>query len=349
MLNTLQIKNFRGIHKLDLEDLAPVTVFTGSNGAGKTTILEATLAIYGRKNPVWITNLQTHRGFDVLTPKGPNYLGLFHNFRGTGKASVSAKYADRKKYRVELEVTEVESTLVASEESHSSTKELSELICRAYAGQRLEHTSRLVWKIDDVGRPSLRPVNGLAAAPSSVLMHPTDRAAGADEQKRFGELVLRGDRDSIVEALRLFEERIADVQFIRTDMGDYFVVEREGEIMPLGLLGGGINALFRFLVNIDFAKGGFAGIDEVENGFHHSLHSDAFRILFKTARRTQTQLFLTTHSGEALRALVDAAMETKDDDFAVVHLRRDKGGAVLAKVFRERDALQSLDLGYELR
>jgi AAA15 family ATPase/GTPase len=180
-------------------------------------------------------------------------------------------------------------------------------------------------------------------------MHPTDRAAGAEEQQRFGELVLGGNRGLIVEALQLFDERITDVQFLPTKMGSYFVVERDDEIAPLGLLGGGINGLFRFILTVTFARGGFVGIDEVENGFHHSLHREVFVRLFEVANRNNTQLFLTTHSAEALRALVDAATETDEDDFAVVHLRREKDDAIFAKVFREKDALASLDLGYELR
>ena len=180
-------------------------------------------------------------------------------------------------------------------------------------------------------------------------MHPTDRAAGAEEHQRFGQLVLDGHRGSIVEALQLFDERITDVQFLPTSMGNYFVVERDGEIAPLGLLGGGINQLFRFIINVAFARGGFVGIDEVENGFHHSRHRDVFVRLFEVANRNNTQLFMTTHSAEALRALVDAATETNEDDFAVVHLRREKDDATFAKVFRGQDALASLDLGYELR
>lgn len=100
-------------------------------------------------------------------------------------------------------------------------------------------------------------------------------------------------------------------------------MEREGELVPLGLLGGGMNNVFRFLVNLDFVKGGYLGIDEIENGIHHSLQADVSGHLFQLAKRNRTQLFLTTHSAEALRAFVHAASRTSEDDFAVVHLRRE--------------------------
>ncbi len=352
MLQTLHIKNFRGIRNLEISDLAPVTVFTGENGAGKTTVLEAALAICGRENPVWIGNLQAHRGFNVVTQKGPNCSGLFHGFSDTGTASISAKFSDGKTHRLELERTETGAIVVDTEQSSSSTGTESptrNLICSVYEGNKLKRTIPLILKINQQNQATLHAEGGKAEEPYSVLVHPTDRAAGAEEQKRFGQLVLEGHRSLMVNALRLFDKQIADIQFISTSKGDYFVVERDGKIVPLGLLGGGINALFRFIVNVNFARGGFIGIDEVENGFHHSLHREVFVILFEVAKSNNAQLFITTHSAEALRALVDAATKTEEDDFGVVHLRREKDDAIFAKVFREQDALASLDLGYELR
>lgn len=352
MLQTLHIKGFRGIRDLEMSDLAPVTVFTGENGAGKTTVLEAALAICGRENPVWIANLQAHRGFDVVTPQGPNYSGLFYGPSDTGTASISAKLADGKTCRVKLKRAKTGAILVGKERGSSSTDIQSlppELICEAYEGKVLKRTSRLICEIKPPNQLALRAEGAKVAEPYSVLMHPTDRAAGSEEQQRFGQLVLEGHHSSIVDALHLFDERITDVQFLPTSKGNYFVVKRDGKIAPLGLLGGGINGLFGFIINVAFARGGFVGIDEVENGFHHSLHREVFVRLFEAANRNNTQLFLTTHSAEALRALVDAATETKEDDFAVVHLRREKDDAIFAKVFREHDALASLDLGYELR
>ena len=47
----LEIKNFRGIDRLVMDDFSRVNVFLGQNGSGKSSILEAILMLTGMSNP----------------------------------------------------------------------------------------------------------------------------------------------------------------------------------------------------------------------------------------------------------------------------------------------------------
>ena len=40
-LTSIEVRNFRSLRDLTLEDLGPLNVFLGVNGSGKTTIFEA--------------------------------------------------------------------------------------------------------------------------------------------------------------------------------------------------------------------------------------------------------------------------------------------------------------------
>lgn len=351
MIHTLHIEDFRGIRDLSIDRLAPITVFTGDNGVGKTTILEATLALYGRLNPAWLGTLQVRRGFAKLTQEGIDFTGVFKQFNAYGKAVIRATYEDGKSRRVELERRDTETALVSSPSTDSSTffpPGSADLICRSFEGNRLERETKLVTEFKE-DRIIVRPVNPGKLETKAIILHPTDRAAGDEERDRFGDAIVSGRGDAITTGLKLLDKSIEGVQYVTTSKGDYFVVKRKDQQVPLGLLGGGINSLFRFLVNLDYARGGYVGIDEVENGFHHSRHSQLFSVLFDMARLNKTQLFMTTHSGEALKAAVKAAHSTLQDDFAVVHMRRERDKSVAVKVFREHDALASVELGYELR
>lgn len=195
MVQSLEISGFRGFRKLSLHNLAPVTIFTGLNGAGKTTALEAALAIYGRRNPAWVPGLQGHRGFNVMTAKGPNYTGLFYGFSDTGKASIVAKFTDGKIRRLDVQRFGKPQARSAPPSASSSTEETasSQLNFRAYEGKQSEHSSRLIWEFSQSKRPSLRAEGAPAEAmPVGMLMHPSDRAAGAEERERFGQLALGG-------------------------------------------------------------------------------------------------------------------------------------------------------------
>ncbi len=43
MINSIEIKNFRGINDGKLEKLTPLTILVGANGCGKSTVLQSLL------------------------------------------------------------------------------------------------------------------------------------------------------------------------------------------------------------------------------------------------------------------------------------------------------------------
>jgi AAA15 family ATPase/GTPase len=47
----IEIKNFRGIDHLKIDDFSRVNVFLGQNGSGKSSVLEAILLLAGMSNP----------------------------------------------------------------------------------------------------------------------------------------------------------------------------------------------------------------------------------------------------------------------------------------------------------
>lgn len=51
------------------------------------------------------------------------------------------------------------------------------------------------------------------------------------------------------------------------------------------------------------AKGGFLLIDEFENGLHYSVQEKVWQLVFELAEQLKVQVFATTHSWTASRAL----------------------------------------------
>ena len=74
----LEIKNFRGIDRLVMDDFSRVNVFLGQNGSGKTSVLEAILMLAGMSNPM------LPQSINILRSRGTSgqFLDirfLFHN------------------------------------------------------------------------------------------------------------------------------------------------------------------------------------------------------------------------------------------------------------------------------
>ncbi|MGA7768924.1 MAG: AAA family ATPase [Candidatus Sulfotelmatobacter sp.] len=137
-------------------------------------------------------------------------------------------------------------------------------------------------------------------------------------QKRNGE---------VVEALRRHFPFIRDVTSesiafgMATVYADIPSVPRK---LPLSLVSGGISRLFTLMLAIVTFKDGVVFIDEVENGIFHEQYALMWKTLFDLAVHNKTQLFVSTHSSDCLKALIPV-MEANADDFRLLRVTKDNG------------------------
>ena len=83
------------------------------------------------------------------------------------------------------------------------------------------------------------------------------------------------------------------------------------------------------------ARGGLLLIDELENGLHYSVQLDAWRMIFKLARKLDVQVFATSHSWDAVETFQKAAAETPEEG-ALLRLTR-RGDNIIPTVFVEEE------------
>jgi len=364
-MTTLSIEGFRGIRKLEINDLKPLTVFTGDNGAGKSTCLEAAFVLHGRTNALCVFPLQVRRGMGAFSAAGPSFLGLFAGGSAAGRAVISA--TTRNSARLSLELTiesSPEETVLLEQRDWSLERgdfvdptNLKDVTTRAplcFTARRngkIENQSELVWVFNPPKSAQLMARGGKAGRPAALLMHPSGGTPPDDEDKqRYGDLRAAGRDGEVIEFMRQIDSRIADVEFLETSQTRFFRAKlADGRSLPLGMLGGGAINAFRLGVNLAHVSDGFLAIDEVENGIYNRRLSTLFRALVNHRKRLGTQVMLATHSHEALTAIVGAASEHDPDEFAVVHLRRDEHDDVRATTIAGRDAKSSIEHGYDLR
>lgn len=173
---------------------------------------------------------------------------------------------------------------------------------------------------------------------------------GDDDKTRYGDLEETDRSEGVLQLLREIDPRVEDVRFLQTSRTEYFrATLRNGQKLPLGMLGDGAVHVFRTAMDLADVEDGFLAIDEVENGIYFHRMPAVFAALVRARKRVGAQLMLATHSAEALKSLVKAAMDHDPDNLAVVHLRRETDDSGRATVFSAKDAHRSVELGYELR
>ncbi|HLM01203.1 MAG TPA: AAA family ATPase [Pyrinomonadaceae bacterium] len=120
----------------------------------------------------------------------------------------------------------------------------------------------------------------------------------------------------------------------------YAQIKNWEEPVTLRSLGEGLNRLFGISLALVNCKDGVLLIDEIEGGFHYSVLSDVWKLIFKTARDLNVQVFATTHSYDCIEAFAQAAIDDKESDGMLIRLEN-KSGAIKAVTFSE-DELETV-------
>ena len=89
------------------------------------------------------------------------------------------------------------------------------------------------------------------------------------------------------------------------------------ELVPLPTMGAGMTHVTRMVLAAAMVPDGVVLVDEIENGLHHSVLPDVWRVVGKAAEQFNVQFFGTTHSFECVQA---AHKALGSDDFRLHRL-----------------------------
>ncbi len=132
------------------------------------------------------------------------------------------------------------------------------------------------------------------------------------------------DSPSVLELLRDFDTDVEgiDLASFRGDRPAIYIKHSKLGVAPLSVFGDAMRrAVLLASTLLSLKGGGILLVDEVEAGIHVSALGRVFEWLVRAARTLQVQVFVTTHSLEALDALVSArSVLANDDDVITYHL-----------------------------
>jgi hypothetical protein len=154
----------------------------------------------------------------------------------------------------------------------------------------------------------------------------------------WDKIALSDREKDVVDALRIIDPEISAVSMVGGEGPRQMrtaIVRAAGlpRPVPLRSFGDGLNRLFGIALSLVNAKDGLLLIDEFENSMHHTVQCDAWRAIFRLARRLDIQVFATSHSWDAIEAFQKAAAEDPDEG-VLVRLSR-SGEDIIPTLFRE--------------
>lgn len=351
-IEKLYIGSFRGIHDLYLDRLNPVNLIVGNNNSGKTSVLEAVelLRLYDQG---LLNILQTARqrdypfAMEYSNSLYENVMCLFPQDTPIKKIELSGTYSGREfSYRFHGEQKRM--FVDSKERIHEIETDGFEGGIIVSFGNYHSHKPVRFHRYVRLTDYSYTQSDGLPIRYVSAFSH--FRGNIVSEIVRNEEY-----RKICVMMLKLFDQDISDILTLPADTGSglvsYIRHEKLGN-MPLSTYGDGIKRVLVLANEIARARGGILLIDEIETSIHKKYYDDIFQFVTKACMQYNVQLFVTTHSIEA----VDGILHTQHyeessakDNISVITLRKEDGKTLSrimpgAEVYRDRE-----EFGFEVR
>lgn len=372
MLNSLYIKNFRNLEELTIESLGRVNLITGKNNTGKSSVLEA-VALWVTKGDLnFILNLFRKRGVDY-SPTSTHevagtidYTDINTNALSTLFTNFKIGFQDEDAIIIKDIQNSTELTLRFNsfiKENDTDEHGASITTKTMYFGdvQQLPNPEDyntgfiIILNENYISIPlndktlygnTRRRFNDI---PNYQIVYPNDSSRFNDSL--FDKITLTEKEEYVIDALRIIDPKVQRIAFARLNGGRKAVIKlsNDPKVRSLQSMGDGINRILTIILALVNCEEGYLLIDEFENGLHHTVQEQLWRVIFYLAEKLDIQVFATTHSWDCIEAYENVLNdeETKTDG-KLIRLEH-KNDKIRAVEFRKSQLKSATEFGIEIR
>ena len=297
----IEIKNFRGIDHLKIDDFSRVNVFLGQYNSGKSTVLEAIAMLMSMSNPdvpQMINAVRARKSFSSFI----DIKYFFRNLDVLIPPEVSSEHTEGASRHLKLGLSYVFDEMADPKNEpvqqtgsivYVNTLEMNFDITNGAAKQSYKSWLRV--------NPQGLVVNKKSAEgymeKSRAWLIPSDLMTN-NLASDLTELFRRNKKDVVLALLKLFDERINGIEILTDDV--YIGFDRMAEMLPTRVTGDGLRRYLSIVASSANPMIDMILIDEIDNGLHYSVYKKLWEAIFALATSTNKQVFVTTHSKETL-------------------------------------------------
>ena len=359
-INSINIKAFRGIKNLTLEDCGDVNVILGDNNCGKTSVLEAIQLLKDGSFDNFITSIKRNN------PQ--SFSNFIYSFPfNKNEIAIEAELNEKKiNYKINYELSQIQFNenifLEGMNETNASI--MKNIFARTHVNGSLIPQINGILKYNSKIEPySFVSLDFLMNRISSkkednqikiVYESPFDHFNLS--QTMISDINKSESYSRVfIEVLRIFDSSINKVQlledsstkpFVNTDI---FIQCGDSDSVPLSVYGDGIKKVICIAGMIARAENGILLIDEIETSLHHSYFNDILSFLIKACKAFNIQLFLTTHSKEIIDVISKYYKTNGTKSKIQFYTIRKKDKKIVSRVLSDEEVEKMNILGVEVR
>lgn len=367
-IKKIYIDSYRGIKNLELDNLSMVNIITGDNNCGKTSVLEV-IQSYSQPDDISLWRSLTRK--DLRNPIRAG-MTLYEGFYDLFDINSEEKYIS---YIIKSEGKEEQILLHGTVTEEEIPEEEYAEILGMYP-QRDKKRDQFVDNIQLVAKLNVEiflneelivkenfyegqyylngPYKGKEKRLSKNITYisPVRHAEG----NLFLSRVL-DNPDLYEEMLIVLKEFDSDIVSINYDAennrlpsrGVYKILSKAHQkALPLNVYGDGMKKAVLLMSAVIQAKGGILLLDEFETAIHTSAMNKIFKWILETCKKLDVQVFMTSHSKEAIDKVLKCAPELINDIAVYTMYKNDDNISVRRLDARKAIEVQD-EMGLELR
>ncbi len=333
MLKNIRIKNYKLFKDFTLQDLPRILLLGGKNNCGKTSVLEAVFLPLDCANPAMFMNHLSWRGLNTLSNNAESlFAPAYHNFN-LNQPIVFEYTINKSKKKMEYKFSPLtHADFIVHNKGQgiqipkNQPEALGGIKISFFSEGKRDHQALLTHtatglQLTGKQQQFIKHNEGTKVIFISSTMPSTQE----DYARIYSELDRTNNTAELINALQILEPKLKSLHSLHSGSASILYGEIGiGKKIPIALMGQGIDNLISILLGISNAKNGIALIDEMENGFHHSVLPDIWKVIATYATACNTQVIATTHSRELINGAIQGIPPELKNDFKYMRLERNK-------------------------
>lgn len=359
MIERIKISNFKIFQELILDDLHQITLVSGKNNVGKSTLLESIFFSNCYFNANSFFNINNIRG-SANTLRTDIWKSFINVHSETSSFEIEkVENGTQKNIAVELEDNR---NIIAhplfdnanfvdaqvSEKTNDNRSITHQLSISASDGKNkdiLQYFVKFDGQIQTVSDSSsdnpLRNCTYTNLISSKLVINQPFLA------EMLGILDIEGKINYIIKALQILDPKISGIKtFVQNGIIRIYASMNNGQHMPIDHMGDGICKLIGICTTILSNPNGLILVDEMENGFHYSTHKKIWEAICEAAKISNVQVIATTHSYECIKGASEAMKENIDFGYIRLDNVSDK---IVAKSMSSEQLKIAIESNLEVR
>lgn len=333
----VEVKSYRVLDNLKLNELNRINIFAGFNNTGKTSLLEAVHLL------TKLNDISAYLELLKLKNKTEKLSAILLNNIFKDEVSISGSF---NALDVAVNLRKYEDAAIDKKDDYIASYDLASSVEQDLLSSII-HT----FALNPMMRNTEKVRNLCYSAIKSPYFYSFNEVLKTHERS-----VRIKDEDGktaiqlIVNFLKNIDGKIKYIELTQLDEGiKRFIVdaEEQGDNLDITHYGEGLQRIFEIALAFAYCRNGVLCIDEFETAIHYSLLIRFSKFVQELAEKFNVQVFITTHSKECIAAFVEN--DYRNDDISFYTLVRDKENTIQA-IHYDATALQnSLENDLEVR